>query len=266
MASRPIALITGASAGIGRVFAQRLARDGYDLVIVARRRELLDELASELNQRYGAQAEVLKADLSSREGVLAVEHRIEKGPFIELLVNNAGFGGGGPFVQADMDHVERMLLVNVVASTRLTHAALPRMIEGGRGTVINVSSNASFIGLRGHAGYGGTKAYLNLFTEALAVELAGTGVRVQSVCPPNTINERMTRANEREISPYRLMLTEDLVHGSLAGLGLGEVICAPTIHDPQLLVEDRKARERLLAASRNGTPAERYGWPPPTGS
>jgi short-subunit dehydrogenase len=262
VADRPMALVTGASAGIGRVFAQRLAHDGYDLVVVARRRELLEELAEDLNKRYGAQVEVLTADLSNRDDVRAVERRIAQGPFVELLVNNAGFGGGGPLARADIDRVERMLLVNIVASTRLTHAALPRMIEQGRGAVINVSSNASFIGLHGHAGYGGTKAYLNIFTEALALELEGTGVRVQSVCPPNTVNERWTWATERETSKYRLMTTEDLVHGSLAGLELGEVICTPSIHDPQLLVEDRKARERLLAASQNGALAARYDWPP----
>lgn len=263
--TRPRALITGASAGIGMAFARRLAADGYDLVIVARRRARLDELCAQLESEHGVRVEALSADLTHAEGLHAVEHRLESDQALEMLVNNAGFGGYMPFVMLPAEQAEELIRVHVLALTRLTRAALPGMIARGKGAIINVSSRLSFSGslssppLPKRAVYAASKAYINTFTEILSDELKGTGVQVQALCPGIVRTEfhEVVGADMSRVPPGSFMSPEDLVQGSLAGLKLGEVICVPALEETQLLGQAAEARSRLMQ-NNIGKLATRY--------
>ena len=183
------ALVTGASSGIGTAFAQRLAQEGFDLVVVARRRQRLEALAERLRADAGVEVDVIAADLTDPDKLRELEAHIAEDAALELLVNNAGFGGYKPFAELDRDVAEGLIRVHVLALTRLTRAALPGMIERGRGAVINVASLLAFTGsmppqpLPHRATYAAAKAYMVTFTQALAHELDGTGVRMQALCP-----------------------------------------------------------------------------------
>ncbi len=179
---RPIALVTGASSGIGRGFAGQLARDGHDLVLVARGRDALDALAAELSAAQGARAEVLAADLATDGGVSAIEQRLASGD-VELLVNNAGFGTSGDFAELPLDRELQEIDLNVRALVRLSHAALKPMYARGRGAIINVASTGGFQPVPYMATYAGTKAFVLHFSEALHEEAARHGVTVTCLCP-----------------------------------------------------------------------------------
>lgn len=225
------ALVTGASSGIGAAFADRLARDGWDLVIVARSRERLDRTAERLRARDGITVEVLVADLIQPADVQAVAERIAADPALEMLVNNAGFGFVGPFAELDGEREEHVIRVNVAALTRLTRAALPGMIARGRGAIVNVSSMGAFQPGPFNATYSATKAYVNSFTEALHEELRGTGVQVQALCPGFTRTEFQRRAgiDISNLPAFVWMTPEAVVDASLAALARGEVVCVPGI-------------------------------------
>jgi len=183
-----LALITGASSGIGAAFARALATRGYSLVLVARRRDRMEQLAVELGRLGGAVAEVMVADLARDEDLEAVARRITAEERLELLVNNAGFGALGDHHQADIRRQMEMHRVHILATVRLTHAALGGLVARGRGGVINVSSVAAFARMPGHASYNATKTWMNAFTECLHLELktAGSPVRIQALCPGYT--------------------------------------------------------------------------------
>jgi len=176
-----VALVTGASSGIGEAYARRLAREGYNLVLVARREARLRALADELAQRYGVEASIFVVDLADPAGLEDLEALIARMPDLLLLVNNAGFGIPGDFAANDIEHMEAMIRVHVLATVRLTRAALGIMLAQGRGAIVNVSSVAAFYPIPGGVTYGATKSYLNAFTESLHQELVGTGVRVQAI-------------------------------------------------------------------------------------
>src|SRR5512133_3003638 len=176
------ALVTGASAGIGKAYAGRLAELGYHLVLVARRAERLDALAAELESRYGIQAQALPADLSSEEGIARVEQRLAAGD-IDFLVNNAGYDVFGDFAQIPIEKNLALLRCLELATVRLTRAALPALLERRRGAVINVSSIGAFGPKRKDGIYVASKAFVNRFTESLALDLKGSGVRAQALCP-----------------------------------------------------------------------------------
>ena len=184
---RPCALVTGASSGIGRAFAQRLARDGFHLILVARRQERLAELAGEI-EKLGATAEIVVADLTTPEGLAAVEKRAAAGD-LTMLVNNAGFQAYRPFVELDPDVAEAQIFLHTTVPVRLSRAALPAMLARGDGAIVNVSSMLAFSAgmdqpyLPKRATYAATKAFVSAFTETLAGELVGTGVKVQALCP-----------------------------------------------------------------------------------
>lgn len=178
------ALVTGASSGIGTVLARQLAADGTDLVVVARSGDTLEELAGELRSAHDVEVEVLVADLTDADGLAAVEARLrDVAQPVDLLVNNAGFGTTGRFVDQDPDTEDREIQLNVAAVVRLTHAALPGMKARERGGILNVSSIASFQPIPNMAVYSATKAFVTSFTEAIHEELSGTGVHVSALCP-----------------------------------------------------------------------------------
>jgi short-subunit dehydrogenase len=226
---RPLALVTGASTGLGRVFAERLAADGHDLIVVARSQARLEELAAELAKRRRAHVEVLVADLARRKGIRSVEERIAAAPALALLVNNAGFGTAGPFAELDADGEEDEIRVNVLALVRLTRAALPAMLKAGRGAIINVSSMAGFQPGPFSATYAATKAYVTSFTESLAEELRDSGVRVQALCPGFTRTEFQERAgiDVSDLPEAAWMSADEVVESSLVALLRGEVVHVP---------------------------------------
>ena len=222
------ALVTGASSGIGAAFAQRLARDGYDLVVVARNRERLSALARELRERHGVSVHVLPADLTRATELHSVEREAAHHPF-DLLVNNAGFGSMGRFVTLDPDREEEEVRLNAIALMRLTRAVLPGMLARKRGAIINVSSLAALQPGPNNATYAATKAFVNSFTEAVSEEVRGSGVRVQALCPGFTRTEFQQRAgvDVSRIPSVAWMTAEAVVDASLAALTRGGVVCVP---------------------------------------
>jgi len=242
------ALVTGASSGIGAAFARKLAAQGCDLVLVARREERLKSLANELQREHPVRAEVFPADLSDPMDIERVERKTAALGELEFLVNNAGFGVPGNFVEAQLDRHSAMIQVHVLATVRLCRAALPGMIARGRGSIVNVSSIAAFIPSPKSAVYCATKACLNAFSEALQVELAGTGVRVQALCPGLTHTEFHERPGyetyKSRIPELFWMSAEDVVTESLSGLKRGQVICVPGLKNR---VAVAVARNRLGA-------------------
>ncbi len=251
------ALVTGGSGGIGASFARHLARDGYDLVLVARRREALDTLAKDLRESRGCEVEVLVADLTRDEDLRAVEERVAAEPVLDLLVNNAGFGSSGDFADADTEVEVEQVQLNVIALMRLTRAALPRMVERGRGAIVNVSSLAALAPLPYSATYGATKAFVNSLTEALHEELRGTGVRVQALCPGFTRTGFQARAGiDPETVPGFMWMDADAVaEASLAALERDEVLCIPGVGYRLLAglqgALPRAATRRVLGAVQN---------------
>lgn len=226
------ALITGASSGIGSVFARMLAEQGYNLVLIARRKDRLDRLAKTLRETHGVDAEVLVADLAKTEDVDRVVERIGGIDDLDMLINDAGFGTVGKFSQVDESRQVDMLNVHARSTLRLTHAALQGMIPRKSGNIINVSSLAGFAAFPGNANYCATKAYLVTFSKALAYELEGSGVRVQALCPGFTHTEFHDTAEFADFDKGKIpaslwMSAEDVVDASLKALRRNRVICIP---------------------------------------
>jgi short-subunit dehydrogenase len=228
---RPLALITGATAGLGRVFARKLAARGHDLIAVARDSVRLEQLADELTLQHGVHVEALSADLSRDDGMRRVADRIAQENRLTVLVNNAGFGTRGRLVTRPVAEQGTMLELHVMAPMRHTRAALPGMLERRKGWIINVSSVASFTFSAGNANYCATKAYLRVFSEALGLELADSGVQVQALCPGFTHTEFHERAGmDKSKMPSWLWLDAGrVVDDSLAQLDAGgPVVCIPS--------------------------------------
>lgn len=230
MTQRPLALVTGASSGLGAVFARKLAGRGFDLMLVARDAERLAVLAGEL-QKIGATASVVAADLTSDDGVAAVEVALIAAGRLDLLVNNAGFGTTGALATTPLDRQEQMLRLHVLAVNRLSRAALQLMTPVKRGGIITVSSVASFVNSSGNVNYCATKAWQRSFSEGLALECAPHGIRIQALCPGFTkteFHERMKFDQEKRAPAWMWLVAEDVVETSLrqheAG---GATICIP---------------------------------------
>lgn len=225
---RPVALVTGASVGIGAAFARALAREGHDLILVARREEALRAIADELHDRHGTRAEVVPMDLSAHGApakLLAASEAL--GMAVDVLVNNAGFGMYGPFAEAEAERVTRMLELNMVSLTAMTHAFLAPMRTRGRGAIINVASVAGFQGVPYFAAYAASKAYVLAFSEGLAEEVRAEGVKVQVLCPGTTATEFFQVAGMPPESRTRFMTPEAVVEASLRGLARGRVVVVP---------------------------------------
>jgi uncharacterized protein len=223
----PTALITGASSGIGEVFARQLAERGYDLILVARREDRLRALAASLP----AKAEILLADLSSGDGIAAVELTIRDRATLDLLINNAGFGVGGLFWEADLAAQIRMHELHIMATLRLTRAALDVMIPRRHGGIINVSSVAGFGQAVRSVSYCGTKAWINSFTEGIDMELKAVGspVTIQALCPGFTVTEFQKTAgvDATQVPALLWMPAEFVVAESLRGLDRGKLYVIP---------------------------------------
>jgi short-subunit dehydrogenase len=229
--ARTLAIITGASSGIGATFARKLAPD-YDLLLVARRKDRLEELAAQLSANYQAAVEIVVADLSSPVQVKSLAEKIVAEPRLALLVNNAGFGTLGRFWEASLHSQEQMHQLHVMATVRLTHAALGNMVPRDSGAVINVASVAGFARSQGSVSYCATKSWMNIFSEGLYLELRGMGshVTVQTLCPGFTYSEfHDTMAIRREkLASKALWLTADqVVDASLKGLKKGQLYVIP---------------------------------------
>lgn len=218
MPSLGLALVTGASAGIGRVYAQRLAARGYDLLLVARDRDRLATLGAELSAAQGVQVEAFGADLSTVEGIAAVAARVREASTLAVLVNNAGFGTRGVIGAAEPAGQARMLRLHVDAVHELTQAAVPGMRERRRGWIITVASVASWVPAQGNVNYNSTKAYQRMYCEALALELAGSGVHVHAVCPGFTYTEFHDRlgTGRSGLPAWSFLSAERVVDESLA--------------------------------------------------
>lgn len=228
---RPLACVTGASAGLGRQFAQQLAARGHDLLLVARDGDRLAAFAEELTRTYGVEAGAHVADLTRDEPTRGLAERLSKESRLAVLVNNAGFGTKGKFAERPVAEQASMLELHVMATMLLTRAALPGMIERRHGIVINVASVASFTASRGNANYCATKAYQRVFSEGVAMELAGTGVHIQALCPGFThteFHDRMKIDKTKGIPSWAWLEADRVVRESLdSAFAGGPTVCIP---------------------------------------
>ena len=246
--SQGTALVTGASSGIGAVYAQRLAARGFDLLLVARDQQRLEEAASTLRDEYCFQVEVLKANLTQKDDVLKLEQRLRSDSSISLLLNNAGVAADGLLANADTDLLERLIQLNVTAVTRLASAAAASFAKAGRGTIINIASVVALFPERFNATYSASKAYVLSLTQSLNAELDGTGVKVQAVLPGVTRTEIWERSgiDATQIPAEMVMEAGEMVDASLAGLDQGELVTIPSL--PNAADWDAFVAARLVMA------------------
>jgi uncharacterized protein len=242
------ALITGASTGIGATYADRLARRGYDLILVARSQSKLDKLAARLAAETGAQVRALAADLTLAADLHRVEAVLRDDPAITLLINNAGSATLGALAAADIERLDRDIHLNVIAPTRLSRAILPGLIARNRGSIINIASVMSQMVQPGNSVYGGTKAYLLHFSEVLAAEVAATAVRVQVVLPGATRTALWDGSGVelKDLPAEIVMDAGEMVDAALTGFDQGEVITVPSLPDAGDWQRFIKTREALL--------------------
>jgi len=258
--SKGIAVVTGASSGIGAVYADRLAERGYDLLLVARREDRLQALAQRLGGQYRIQVEYLAADLSAPSDLGKVLKAIQENPRIALLVNNAGSAAFSPFADASPESSVAVIDLNITALALLTHAVVPGFKARNAGTIINIGSVLGFHSLAYSSVYSGTKGFVVNFTRGLQEEFAGTGVRIQLVLPAATATEIWDLAgiSPSQLDPATVMTAENLVDAALAGLDQGELITIPPLENADLWTEFDAARQQLFANTRSGRPASRY--------
>ena len=244
----PTALVTGPTSGIGRGFAERLASDGYDLVLVARDAARLNELAADL-ENVGVRAEVIVADLAQRSELAVVEGRVaDRSRPVDILVNNAGFGVGRRFIDSSIDQQQMLIDVMVTAVMRLSHASIPGMLERNRGDLINVSSVASFLPF---SPYGAAKAWVTSFSQGLATELHGTGVRAMALCPGFVRTEFHERAGisvDRSSDTWWLEV-DDVVQQGLHDLRRGKSVSIPSLAYKTLVAGARVLPPEVLRRS-----------------
>jgi short-subunit dehydrogenase len=254
------ALVTGASSGIGAVYADRLASRGYDLILVARRKDRLDALASKISATYGRKVEVIGADLANTDDLARIEKILATNPSITVLVNNAGLARLHPLAQSSNEDLSSQIALNITALTRLTHAVLPAMLSRNKGVIINVASVLAVHSMAVSAVYSGSKSFVLAFSRALQAELAQTGVKVQIVLPASTATEIWDESGIplSALNKEAVMTTENLVDAALAGFDQGETITWPSVADASLWDTYDAARAALFGATQTGKPAPRY--------
>ncbi|WMJ69683.1 SDR family oxidoreductase [Stenotrophomonas sp. 24(2023)] len=254
------ALVTGASSGIGAIYADRLAQRGYDLILVARNRTRLNTLAADISTRTGRAVEVLAADLVEPAELAVVEAKLRDDASIRLLVNNAGIGTHTSLLDSDVERMTNLITLNVTAPTRLAYAAVPGFVQRGQGAIINIASIVALAPELLNGVYGGSKAFLLAFSRSLKRELAGTGVHVQAVLPGATATEFWDVGGlpVSNLDPAIVMTAENLVDASLVGFDRGEFITVPSLHEGELLEAYEAAREGLTGKLSSRTVAARY--------
>ncbi len=254
------ALITGASTGIGAIYADRLAKRGHDLILVARNRQRLASLARRLSNESGRKVETVEADLTSPAGLRRVEQLVGTNGDISVMVNNAGVGASAPLIESDIDKMEDMIRLNVSALTRLTYAAVPGFVARRHGTIINIASIVAIAPELLNGVYGGSKAFVLAFTQSLVHELAGKGIRVQAVLPGATATEFWDVAGTpvHQLPAEIVMSADDLVDAALAGLDLGEVVTIPALADKSEWDRHESARLAMTNRLSSAIPAPRY--------
>ncbi|MCX2546830.1 SDR family oxidoreductase [Pseudomonas sp. COW5] len=254
------ALITGASSGIGAIYAERLARRGHDLILVARNRDRLNVLAKRLNEETGRQVEVLAADLSVKADLARVEDRLKTDANISLLVNNAGVGATHPLLESDVDKLDDLLTLNVNVLMRLTYAAVPGFVARGGGTLINIASIVAIAPEVLNGVYGGSKAFVLAFSQSLRHELADRNVRVQVVLPGATATEFWSVAGTplEHLPEAIVMRADDMVDASLSGLDQGEFVTIPALPEIADWNAYEAARQKLMPDLSRSEPAARY--------
>ena len=258
--SKGTALITGASTGIGAVYADRLAKRGYDLILVARSQEKLSEVAAQLKPT-GRTIETIAADLTKHEDVHRIGERLSTDRTITALVNNAGIGSARKLLDEKIDDLESMIYLNVTALTRLALAALPGFVARKNGLLINIASVVALAPDLLNGTYSGTKAYVVNFTQALKSELEGTGVTVQVVLPGATATPFWEKSGRPiEALPSEIVMTaEDMVDASLVGLDKHELVTIPALPDVADWERYDAARKALGPNLSHQKPATRYG-------
>lgn len=254
------ALITGASSGIGAIYADRLAHRGYDLVLVARTEDRLDQLAQRLTQATGRSVRAVVADLNDLAGLASVENLLRQDKSITMLVNNAGFGATAPLLEADVEKMDEMISLNVRALTRLTYAAAPGFVERGDGTIINIASIVAIAPEILNGVYGATKAYVLAFSQSLHHELSDKGVRVQAVLPGATATDfwKVAGVPVEHLPTEIVMRSDDLVDAALAGLDQGEQVTIPSLPELSEWTAFESARRSLGPKLSLAQPASRY--------
>ena len=258
--SKKIALVTGASSGIGAVYADRLAARGYDLILVARRADRLEALCTQISKAHGIKAEPVVADLTKDQDVARIETILATHEDVRVLVNNAGLAHLAPAAQMSWDKALSQIALNITALTRLTQAAAPAFVARNQGLIINIASALAVHSLPISAIYSGTKAFVLQYSRGLQQELAETGVKVQLVLPAATATELwdLSGVPLAALNKETLMTTENMVDAALAGLDQGEAITWPSVADASLWEKYDAARSELFAGTQAGTPAPRY--------
>jgi short-subunit dehydrogenase len=256
-----IGVITGASSGIGAVCADRLARRGYDLILVARNQGRLTALAERLTGATGRRVETLAGDLTVKADLARVEERLRTDAGITLLVNNAGVGATKPLLRSDVDKMAEMISLNITAVTRLTYAAAPGFVARGAGSIINIASIVALSPEILNGVYGGTKAFVLAFSQSLNHELAGKGIRIQAVLPGATATEFWDIAGlpVRNLPRALVMSATTMVDAALAGLDQGEIVTIPSLPDRTEWDAYEAARRAMSRRLSSAVPAARYG-------
>lgn len=251
-------LITGASTGIGATYAERFARRGHDLVLVARDKVRLDRLAASLHQKYGVAVDVLPADLTKHSDLTAVEARLRDDIRIGTLINNAGIAQSGSFIEQTPNTVEQLIALNVTALARLSNAVAPRFVQAGTGAIINISSVVSLAPEFQMSVYGATKAFVLFLSQGLHLELSPKGIYIQAVLPAGTYTELWDRAGI-DISAYpEMMKVDELVDAALVGFDRRELITIPPLQNAERWDALDGMRQTLLGDINQAEAAERY--------
>lgn len=260
MSTKGTAVVTGASSGIGAIYADRLARRGYDLVIVARNAERLEKQAEALRARHGIAVRTLSADLTDKSELRQVEDLLRNDTSVSLLVNNAGFGGAGELLQSDVDRMEEMVDVNVTAVMRLSYAAAPGFAARGAGAIINIASIVAIGPEILNGVYGGTKAFVLAFSQSLHKELSPKGVQVQVVLPGATATDFWDTAGVpvSHLPTEWVMTAENLVDAALLGFERGEFASIPSLQDGAEWEAYETARQAMLPHLSSSAVAPRY--------